>query len=213
LGVSASGNYGIKVNPDTGVAGDRLLDFKLENVTVQGFGRSEVDLNGVDGATLSHITANGLNTAGNGIALTDSSNVTLNDITTSGNAWGSVALYTTNHVYNNQTANVTFTGTYTASENIKIYAQDESGTTDLGAVTFPPSYTGDGDGTFTVTNNQFRTAVGETDSETFKFFFANQADAQAFAQSLASPSHSVVQAPNGHFVVLPGMSIQAAIDA
>src|SRR5258705_7535065 len=155
-GVSASGNYGIKVNPDSGVASDRLVDFKLENVTVQGFGRSEVDLNGVDHATLSNVTANGLNTDGNGIALTDSSNVALNNIVTSGNNWGSVALYTTNHFYDNQTANMTFTGIYSASESIKIYAQDESATTDLGAVTFPPSYTGDGDGTFTVTNDAFR---------------------------------------------------------
>jgi hypothetical protein len=203
-----SSNYGIKAEPAGLAPTDRLFGITLDHLTVSHFGGSEVDLNGVDFALIKNVTADGMNTAGNGIALTDSSNVTLTDIATTGNLWGSVALYETNHVYNNQTANITFTGTYSASEPVKIYAQDESATTNLGAVTFPPSYTGDGDGTFTVTNDQFR-----PDGPTFKFFFANLSDAQALAQSLPSPSHSIIRAPDGNFFVEPGMSIQAAIDA
>src|ERR1051325_11912450 len=157
--VNTGGNYGIKVEPDTNDSTDRLLDITLDHVTVTGFGRSEIDLNGVVGGLITDVTANGLGTDGNGIALTDSSSITLNNITTSGNNWGSIALYSTNRFYDNQTKDITFTGTYSASEVVKIYAQDDSNGTsgdgsneinstptgggislDLGAVSLPAAY-------------------------------------------------------------------------
>ena len=57
-----------------------MLNFGISNVTVSGSGRSEVDLNGVVGATITNLTANGLNTAGVGLAITDSANVAITNL-------------------------------------------------------------------------------------------------------------------------------------
>lgn len=54
-----AGNWGIKVNPDTGAPGDTVTNFTMNDVTVLGSGRSEIDLNGVVGATLNDVTVNG----------------------------------------------------------------------------------------------------------------------------------------------------------
>ncbi|HMN86480.1 MAG TPA: NosD domain-containing protein, partial [Bauldia sp.] len=155
--------------------------------------------------------ADGAGTAGVGIAMTDSTHITLTDITTTGNAWGSVALYTTGTWFAAGTGDITFQGTYSHDEPIGIFSQDESATADLGTVTFPPSFTGDGDGTFVVTNDSHRLPGG--DSDTFTYFFGSEEDAAAFALTLAHPERSVVTAPDAEIIVTDGMSIQAAIDA
>jgi len=211
----ASGNYGIKVGPVTGVATDRLLNFTLENATIDSSGRSEVDLNGVVGATITNVTADGNGTGGVGFAITDSADVTLTDIETIDNAWGSVALYNSNVFYDQQIENITFAGSYVANESIGIYSEKSApGAQDIGSVTFPPSFTGDGDGVWTVTNDTYR----GSGSPNFTFYFADEADAQAFALSLqAAPNtannRSVVSDPDGNQHVFDGMSLQAAIDA
>src|SRR5690606_2552939 len=96
-GAGGSGNYGIKVYPeglDTNPATQDpvLTDFVMKNVTVRGFGRSEVDLLGVDGAVLTNVTADGDDTAGVGIAVSGSRNVALVGVRTKGNQWGGVGL-------------------------------------------------------------------------------------------------------------------------
>jgi hypothetical protein len=106
-----SGNYGIKAQPGTGQTS--LSGITIDHVTVQGSLRSEIDLNGVHNSILSNITANGQNTAGVGIALTDSTGITLQNIATSGNNWGSIALYTTGIYFTPGTGDITFQGTYT----------------------------------------------------------------------------------------------------
>lgn len=216
-GGSPSGNYGIKIQPDSGDPNDTIQNISLAHITVIGSSLSEIDLNGVVGATLTDITADGNGTGGVGIAITDSANITLTDITTADNAWGSVALYPTNTYYNQTLTNIVFAGTYSHNEPIGIYAEDVSNTTDLGTVTFPPSYTNDGDGVWKVTNDAYR----GTGSGNFTFFFANETDAKAFALALqddgAGPitenTRSVITGPDGHLHVYAGMSIQAAIDA
>jgi T1SS-143 domain-containing protein len=205
----AGDNYGIKVQPDSGDPADRLTDFTLEDVTVSGSLRSEIDLNGVDGATLKNVTADGMDTGGVGIALTDSANITLEDITTTGNDWGSIALFNANRFYDQQTEDITFVGTYSATEGVKIYAQDSSSTTDLGTVNFDAAGTGE----WTLVNPDHR-----SNGDEFTFYFDNLTDAGVLAIALQNPpstvnTSSVIQAPNGDFHVLPGMSIQAAIDA
>lgn len=195
-------SFGIKVNPDTTAPTDRLLNFTLENATVKGSGRTEIDLNGVDGALLKGVTANGLNTAGNGIAITDSSNVTLTDVETLGNNWGSVALYSSNRFYDGPTTNIVFTGDYNAGESIQIYAQDSSATQELGAVTLPYAQT------WTVTNDSFRAGADQ-----FSYFFGSEAEAVAFALALPQgATESIVRQPNGQLFVGAGMSVQEAVD-
>ena len=210
----ASGNYGIKAQPDTGVATDRLDGLTIDHVTVSNSGRSEIDLNGVVNATLSNITVDGNGTAGVGVAITDSAHITLNNVTTVDNAWGSVALYSSNTFYDQQTTDITFTGTFSYNESIGIYAEDPSATQSLGTLVLPPSFTGDGDGAWTVTNDAYRGAG----SANFTFYFADAASASAFALALQqAPSvvntRSVITGPDGSLAVMPGMSLQAAIDA
>lgn len=210
----AGDNFGIKVQPDDVTdPTDRLRDFNLEDVTVKGSLRSEIDLNGVDGATLKNVTADGMNTGGVGIAITDTANVTLENITTTGNDWGSVALFNANRFYDQQTGDITFVGTYSATEGVKIYAQDSSATTDLGNVNFDAAGTGE----WTVVNPDHRDDTFG-DGDQFTFFAENFADAQTLALGLNAATTvpntaSIIQDPDGNFRVVPGLSIQAAIDA
>jgi pectin methylesterase-like acyl-CoA thioesterase len=205
----AGDNYGIKVQPDTGDASDRLLNFTLEDVTVQGSLRTEIDFNGVDGATLKNVTADGQSTGGNGISLTDSANIVLEDITTTGNTWGSVAIYSYQNFYDQTPNNITFQGTYTAAEDTKIYSQTSPAGAEIGTINFNAVNTGN----WQVLNSDFRAG-----GEAFVFFFATDAEALAFGIALNEAtdpdnSASAVKGPDGKFYVFNGLSVQAAIDA
>ncbi|RZJ00486.1 MAG: filamentous hemagglutinin N-terminal domain-containing protein [Brevundimonas sp.] len=135
-GVAAAGNtYGVKVEPlQTGPNNPnaRLLNFALSNVTIQGSGKTELDLNGVIGATIANVTANGMAvggstiTAGNGISITDSANITLTGVTTLNNGWGGLALYQTNRAFNQQVNNISVNGSNTFNEANGIYLEDQS---------------------------------------------------------------------------------------
>jgi hypothetical protein len=205
----AGDNYGIKVQPDTGDASDRLLNFTLEDVTVQGSLRTEIDFNGVDGATLKNVTADGQSTGGNGISLTDSANIVLEDITTTGNTWGSVAIYSYQNFYDQTPNNITFQGTYTAAEDTKIYSQTSPAGAEIGTINFNAVNTGN----WQVLNSDFRAG-----GEAFVFYFATDAEALAFGIALNEAtdpdnSASAVKGPDGKFYVFNGLSVQAAIDA
>ena len=208
-GASTNDNYGIKVQPDTGDASDRLLNFTLEDVTVQGSLRTEIDFNGVDGATLRNVTADGQGTGGNGISLTDSANIVLEDITTTGNTWGSVAIYSYQTFYDQTPNNITFQGTYTAAEDTKIYSQTGPTGAEIGTINFNAVNTGN----WQVLNSDFRAG-----GEAFVFYFATDAEALAFGIALNEStdpdnSASAVKGPDGKFHVFDGLSVQAAIDA
>ncbi|MDQ2082873.1 VCBS domain-containing protein, partial [Xanthobacteraceae bacterium Astr-EGSB] len=205
------GNYGIKVQPDTGDPSDRLDGLTIDHVTVQNSGRSEFDLNGVMNATLSNVTADGMDTDGVGIALTDTLNVTLENVTTTGNLWGSIGLYPTNIYYDQPMSGVTFTGTFTHDEPIGIYIDDISAVNDLTGLILPADYVGTG---WQVTNDAYRGA----ESTHFTLIYATEEDAEAMALSIQGPpsvvnTRSVITAPDGTIVVKEGMSLQAAIDA
>ena len=129
----ASGLYGIKVGPSTGAASDRLLNFAIDHVTINGSKKTGLDLNGVNGATIDHVTVRNT-TNGNGIALTDSADVTITNSTTSNNAWGGLALYQTNKAYDQQVTDIRVDGTNTFDEANGIYAQDQSATNDFGVI-------------------------------------------------------------------------------
>ena len=140
--------------------------------------------------------------AGVGI-VTDSTHITLTDITTTGNQWGSVALHD-RHLFH--AGHGRHRGTLFHDEPIGIFSQDErdrrSRHRDL-----PPSFTGDGDGTFVVTNDSHRLPSG--DSDTFTYFFGSG--------RTPPTSRSRCRIRNGRssrrrrIVVTDGMSIQAAI--
>lgn len=79
-----------------GIKAEDLVNLVIRDVTVEKSGRSEIDLNGVDGADISNVTASD-GVPWNkwvGIAMTDSNNITIDDVITSGNPWWGIAVYT-----------------------------------------------------------------------------------------------------------------------
>ncbi|MES2510571.1 MAG: filamentous hemagglutinin N-terminal domain-containing protein [Pseudomonadota bacterium] len=133
-------SYGIKVAP-TGGASARLRDFSISNVTIRGSGRAELDLNGVLGAQIDQVTADGApvgnaagSTGGAGIQITDSANVAITNSTTRNNAWGGLALYQSNRYYDQQVNNITVAGNNSFTERNPVYLQDESASRDFGAL-------------------------------------------------------------------------------
>lgn len=126
--------YGIKVTPDTNVASDRLLNFAIDHVKINGGNRTGLDLNGALGATIDNVSVSNV-VHGNGIALTDSANVTITNTTTSNNAWGGLALYQTNTFYNQQVNNISVDASNSFNEIIPVYAEDQSASLDIGALT------------------------------------------------------------------------------
>jgi filamentous hemagglutinin family protein len=119
-----SGTYSVKVSP-SGAASSRVLNFAIDHVTINGSKNTGLDLNGVKGATIDHVTVT--NTAkGNGISLTDSANVTITNTTTSNNAWGGLALYQSNFYYDQQVTDISVDATNTFNEAIPVYLEDQS---------------------------------------------------------------------------------------
>lgn len=132
--------YGIKVSP-SGNADARLRNFSIMNVTSRGAGKAELDLNGVDGALIDHVTLDGApvsggagSSAGAGLQLTDSANITVRNSTTRNNDWGGVALYQANRSYNQRTNNIRIEGNNLFAEANPVYLQDESALHDFGSL-------------------------------------------------------------------------------
>ena len=87
--LNGAASYGIKVSNSTTSI---VQDLSMTDVTTDGTTRTGIDLNGVDGATLTNIS--GLNaTGGFGLAIASSADITVNGLTTSGNAWGDAAIF------------------------------------------------------------------------------------------------------------------------
>lgn len=181
---SGVNNFGIKVQPDpnTFAPTQRLNNFAINNVTVRGSTRAELDLNGVVGATITNFTADGrrvadgAETAGAGIQITDSSNVTLSGVTTIGNMWGSVAIYQANRSsgYDALTTNININAAAnTFNESIGVFSQ-------VSSTLFPQigqlNLTGFG---FTVRNPAHR-----SDGSQFTFFRTTLQDALDFSVNL-----------------------------
>ncbi|MGB0172358.1 MAG: hypothetical protein ACPF8Y_10290, partial [Flavobacteriales bacterium] len=87
--LNGAASYGIKVSNSTTSV---VQDFSMTDVATDGTTKTGIDLNGVDGATLTNIS--GLNaTGGFGLAIASSADITVNGLTTSGNAWGDAAIF------------------------------------------------------------------------------------------------------------------------
>ncbi len=138
---NSASSYGIKVQPAGSAPSSRLNNFSITNVTSRGAFKAELDLNGVNGAVIDHVTANGApvgndagSTAGAGIQITDSANVTLSNSTTLNNQWGGVALFQSNRFFDQQTTNITVQGNNSLTESLPLYMQDESTSLNFGAL-------------------------------------------------------------------------------
>jgi filamentous hemagglutinin family protein len=133
-GVTASGGYGLKAEATHGLT--------ISNVASRGAAKSEFDLNGVVGATLDHLTADGASvatgapTAGNGISLTDSQDIVLTNAVTRNNQWGGLALYQANSAtgYPLQETDITIDASNSFGEANPVYAEDQSSTHDFGTL-------------------------------------------------------------------------------
>lgn len=224
--------YGVKVSP-TGAATNRVNTFNISNVTIQGSGRAELDLNGVVNAHITNVTADGQGTAGAGVQITDSADVWLTGVTTTDNLWGGVALYQANRSYDQQTTNINIDAAEnTFNEFNGLFAQDESdGTSPQNKV--GPS--GLDFGTLNLTgfthiveNSDFRNGANGHNNdgigEQFTFFRTSLADALDFAVNLNDTvtDSSVIGGWTGtdfdgnFYVGTHGgtaMSIQTAVDA
>ncbi|GGD04666.1 hypothetical protein GCM10011587_05570 [Pyruvatibacter mobilis] len=219
----AGNSYGIKVSPNGPDASARLNNFTLTNVTSRGAGRAEVDLNGVNGAVLTNVTADGrtvdddnVTTAGAGIQIGDSANVTLTGVTTLGNDWGGVALFQNNTYYDQQSTNINIDASLNSfNEWIGLYAEDESALHDFGTLNLAGF-------SHVVANPDHR-----ADGDEFTFFQETLQGALDFAVNLVNPGSSAVAGWDGtdvtdQFFVGVGnlfgggtqaMSIQTAITA
>jgi len=183
--------YGIKVAP-TGGASARLHNFSISNVTSRGAGRAELDLNGVDGAVIDHVIADGApvgndagTTQGAGIQLSDSANVTITNSTTRNNAWGGLALYQANRFYNQQMNNITVAGNNSFTERNPVYLQDESHSRDFG--------------TLNIAGFDFavRNASTADSNNQYTWLQASQQNAYDYAVNLGSAASSYIQGWNG----------------
>lgn len=181
--------YGLKISGDAAVT-------TIDHVTVIGSRRSGIDLNGLNGSSVSNVTIQ--NSAyGVGLALTNCNNIAVSNVTTSGNAWGGMALYTDSTVYTQGSSGVSLSGTNSFGEVNKLYFDE--------AVGFPVT---------NFTQNTFFYTVKNSDRPNSKFFAIDLDSARAFALALATPLHSSIEKiADGSHYVFPGMSIQAAINA
>src|SRR5581483_4458540 len=183
---NSSSSYGIKVQPAGAAASSRLRDFTITDVTSRGAFKAELDLNGVVGATIDRVTADGApvgndagTTAGAGIQITDSANVVIRNSTTLSNAWGGVALFQSNRFFDQQTTGISVEAGNNLTEALPLYMQDESASLDFGAL----GIAGFG---FAVRND------ATPDSRQFTWLQKTLADAQSFAASLPDPASSTV---------------------
>jgi filamentous hemagglutinin family protein len=202
---NAGTSYGIKVQPGGSAASDRLRRFSISHVTSRGAGRAELDLNGVEGATINHFTALGEDTAGAGIQITDSTNVTISNSTTEGNRWGGVALFQANRFFDQQVSNITVQSNNIFSEANPLYMQDESASQNFGTNLLQGFQYAVRNSSSTNANNQYT------------WLQYGLGSAVNLAVAVPAPSSSTIQSWDGtattqDFHVGAGMSIMQAVN-
>lgn len=180
----------------------------LENILVEGSAKTGIDINGVNGGTLTNIEVN--NTVGGfGLMMHDSRNLTVTNVTTSGNAWGGVSIQTSGNYFTGGSENIVFAGTFNASEAVPLLLEQDPNTTtgayfDITNVTLPAQ--------FTHIFYTFRTGSNYKQW----IYKASLADAKTLAGSIASPTqvdNLIYDLAEVNYYVVPGLLIQAAIDA
>ena len=124
-----AGTYGIKIQPDTLDSNDTIRGVTVQNVAVRGSGRSEIDVNGGRNITIDNVLLDGQNTAGVGLAITDSRGVNVSNITTLNNNWGGVGLFAAGNFYRGGVRDVQITGTNSFGELNPLYGTESNGAT------------------------------------------------------------------------------------
>ena len=203
---NASGRYGIKVSGPAATRNERYEFRRSHDVTIQDSGRTGLDINGMNGVTITDVTVPNTNATNkaNGVALTDVDNATLTNITTSGNNWGGVAIYTYGRYYTLGSSNVSVSG-LSASEGNPLYIE----TGNYSDPAHPSAVVG-------FSAPQFGFAVHNLDAAllNYTWFQETEPDAIAFALALTPANKSyIIDLSDGSLVLAPGMSIQAAVDA
>ncbi len=194
-------NYGVKAY--------QAENLTLRDVTVQGSGKSEIDLNAVTNSALESVTANGLSTAGVGIALSNVTDLELSNVTTLDNNWGGVGIF---DYGTGPTTNVAFSGGDFAESN-PIYSDTEHGFAPSG-IELPSGFN------YGITNAAHRGA----ESTRFVYFQNSESTAVAGALALqtapfAANTVSVIREVSNtgeledNFIVGPGMTIQSTLSA
>ena len=204
-------------------------DIVLENITVKDSEKTGVDLNGVNGATMTGITVQDT-LWGFGINMVDSNDLTLTDITTSNNTWGGVSIQTFGKDHLGGSNNIKFTGTFNAQEDAGFFLEQDP-------CQLPSSFCSGGE-FFDITNIQLPAkynfavfGIRNAESEDFKqtFYVETLSDAKSAGDLLATGSHtkvivvdvptpggvqaSVVNKDFDNLYVVPSMSITEALDA
>ena len=184
---------------------------EIRRVTIQGSGsgtvikrRAGLDVHGFDNVVISYVTSKDA-TWGNGIQITGCDNVVVDNVVTSNNAWGSLAIYVSQYLVPGPRpcTDVTIDGPSCSFGEGVVFTEDQFGAFSSNIVVTGYQYL--------TRNPDFRAGAAG-----FTHFQANLANAQAFAAVVYAGfegATSFEDIATGDFLVLAGMSIQAAIEA
>lgn len=201
-------HYGFKVS---GVS-----NITLENIKVDASGKTGVDLNGVNGASLNNIEVSNT-VAGFGIIIGDSNDISVTDVTTSNNAWGGVTVQTRGEYYSVGSDKVTFSGEFNASDAVPFFVEedpypDPGDYTPVTNLTAPDKFT----------HIVYSFRENTTNEEDYKQFtyWESLSDAKDYVNAIL-PSTSpfvfediiIYDVAEENYYVIEGLSIQDAIDA
>lgn len=174
----------------------------IQNVTVEGVHRrAGFDIHGFNTVVLSHLTSRDA-TGGNGLQITGCIGVDMDNITTSDNAWGSIAIYSSNSGYLNRGSDDVYIDGSTCSLGEKnLFNQDEFGLFNTNIVVDGYDYI--------VRNMNYR-----PDAAGYYHYQENFVDASAFALGLegVAVGSYILTIADGNATVIPGITVQAAID-
>ena len=178
--------YGIKLAGDIATA-------IITDVEVYGSAKSGVDLNGLASGTITNLYSH--DNLNRGLQLTDCDNITINGLTTSGNPWGGAVVATKGAAFTGGSDGVTFTGALSLAETTPILSERNA-----------PSYPA-------ITNLAVPTApfdylVGTTANVYVQGYYTDASAALGWGAGAWAKNRV-----NGHFEVIPGLTIQAAINA
>ena len=197
--MGASSSYTFKIAGSTNI--------ELRKILVKDSKRTAIDLNGVNGAILNNIVAQNT-TEGFGLMIKDSNDIKVGTVTTANNAWGGVSVQTEGISYAGGVNNVSFSEDFNASEIVSLLLEkDPSAYPDITNVTIP---------------TKFSHIVYTLRSDGNKQWFYQESleNAKLFANGLVGLTTPYTYSDiliydilEEKYWVIPGMSIQEAIDA
>ncbi len=217
--------YALKAGSGNNTGGSPSIceNLAYSDIIIQGTKRTAIDINGVNGATLTNITATGA-TGGFGMSISSSANVAVTNLTTSGNAWGDVGIFPANTAYQwpslEGPSGITFDGTLDLSSGQgNISVQDgalASGGTWIGSISIDANDNAD----VTVPSN-FDVRLDAVRSDGLAFHVVTTGGAaeptlNALLGATSPFSYSEITLQNlltDEWAVSAGMELQATIDA